>query len=534
MVFTSCNPLEDINAEIDAQANPIVGDVSFTLTDDDYTVLDLSNGNFSSEEDAKTALPSFLADRYPVWGNGSSALVGYNLYIGNAPGVSDYTQSQNYNVASADYPGGTDNAVGFYENENPSDFVPDILSANIQNPIEGQIILAKYKQYVGQTVNGFSPIYTADFKSEGTLLDYEAISVIGDQAWEATQSYGAKISGYAGGNNQNEDWLISTEIDLSNTSNSSLQVSQVLNYGSYDAVSVLISKDYTGAASTANWEVVNLTNVPDGSSWTEVISDEFSLSAYDGEKIYVAFKYTSTSSSSATWEVFKASIKAPGVEGVTENKEAYYLYKNGTWELSQGVYYISDKDFDSMGEASGQPGRYNNFSSAVSPSNYLPSFLKNKYLYAQEGDELFVIYRYFSSTSGAQLRGNLYTYSAGVWNGFESTIATTLQFGHDGATWVPDNTIKYTLIRNTDYEYMASQLTTPEYAGLIGNLANYGDFDYNWTDEQINFALVIFLTNHDASATEGQKYLLSYVVYDNGENIFQKRFIKTNGEWVIK
>ena len=39
MVFTSCEPLEDINAEVDAQVIPIVGDVIFTMTEDDYAEL---------------------------------------------------------------------------------------------------------------------------------------------------------------------------------------------------------------------------------------------------------------------------------------------------------------------------------------------------------------------------------------------------------------------------------------------------------------------------------------------------------------
>ena len=64
-------------------------------------------------------------------------------------------------------------------------------------------------------------------------------------------------------------------------------------------------------------------------------------------------------------------------------------------------------------------------------------------------------------------------------------------------------------------------------------MQNYGDFDYNWTDAQINFALAIFLDHHDPNAAEGQKYILTYVVYDNGENDYKKNFIKTNGAWVI-
>jgi hypothetical protein len=58
LLFTSCNPLEDIYDEIDAKTaiNGVIGDVERTLSDDDYADLDLSFGNFSSVDDAKLLL----------------------------------------------------------------------------------------------------------------------------------------------------------------------------------------------------------------------------------------------------------------------------------------------------------------------------------------------------------------------------------------------------------------------------------------------------------------------------------------------
>ena len=44
----SCSPNEDIYNDLDAQASPIVGDVVYTLTDDDYDDLNLNYGNFNS------------------------------------------------------------------------------------------------------------------------------------------------------------------------------------------------------------------------------------------------------------------------------------------------------------------------------------------------------------------------------------------------------------------------------------------------------------------------------------------------------
>jgi hypothetical protein len=187
-----------------------------------------------------------------------------------------------------------------------------------------------------------------------------------------------------------------------------------------------------------------------------------------------------------------------------------------------------------MGEASGQPGRYNNFGSTTPPDDYLPTFLGLKFPYAFEEDELLVIYDYFSSSSGAQLRGNLYTVIDGAWVGHKSTIETTLQFGHDGSKWVPDNTIKYTLVP-ADYDYLAAQLEgNPDFDNVsLASLANYDDFDYNWSMDQLVYALGLLADFLNPGAEEGQKYIMTYLLYDNGVQTRVTPIIKTGGVWVL-
>src|SRR5210317_1189272 len=97
LVFTvACDPMDDIHTLVDANDQVIVGEAEYTLTDEDYDELDLSFGNFSSVDDAKSILPPFLSEKYSAWGKGSSVLVGYDLYVGNAPGVGDYSYADHY------------------------------------------------------------------------------------------------------------------------------------------------------------------------------------------------------------------------------------------------------------------------------------------------------------------------------------------------------------------------------------------------------------------------------------------------------
>ena len=540
LVFTSCEPLDDINTAIDADDNAIVGDVTYTLTDEDYDALELSYGSFSSLDDAKAGLPGFLSEKYPVWGKGSSALIGFKLYVGNAPGVSDYTGSGSYTLANSDYPAAADNAVGFYEDQTPADYMASILANGIENPTEGQVVLAKYKQYVGETVNGISNYFEADF-SDQTLAGFQSVSVTGDdQVWFGS-SYGAQMTGYDSGTRYaNVDYLISPEIDLTSQSNARFQINQAINFasGRLDLINILVSADYDGTdPAAATWTTIDLETAPDGTSWSFVLSEEYDFSAFEGEKVYIAFKYESLGDPdniASTWEILDVKIKVPGVEGVTENKEAFYVYIDGSWELSEGVYFLSDADFDSMGQASGQPGQYNNFSSSISPNDYLPTFLGNKFPYAQEGDELLVIYDYYSSSTGAQLRGNLYTVVDGSWFGYESTIDTTLQLAHDGTTWVPDNTIKYELVA-ADYALIADTYRAEAgYESAVANLETYGNIStFNWTSDQINAAVNTVLMNNFPGMEEDQKFNVTIYVYDGSSHNVVFNYILNGGVYVL-
>ena len=73
LVFTACDPMDDIYNELDAQDVPdprnTVGTDEYTLSDDDYDFLDLGYGSFSSESDAKSMIPGLLSSipKYDYW-----------------------------------------------------------------------------------------------------------------------------------------------------------------------------------------------------------------------------------------------------------------------------------------------------------------------------------------------------------------------------------------------------------------------------------------------------------------------------------
>ena len=541
-IFMGCNPLDDIYNDIDAIETPIVGSETYTLTSEDYDELELSFGSFSSEDDAKIMLPPFLAEKYPYFGEGSAVNVGYQLYIGNAEGVSDYSGADIYQLTNADYASTGSDAFGFYPTVDSNQFIPGILDSAIANPTEGQIVLAKYKQYFNDPVVGLANVFEASFP--GDFGNFENIDVVGPGlGWSAGSSY-AVGSGYDGSNNDNEDWLISPEIDLTGASNLKFQINQMINFlnGQTQLINILVATDYTtgGDHTLATWNPITLSTAPDGTSWNYVLSEDYDFSAYDGETIHIAFKYEATTSDAPNWRIESFTVKTLGVDGEADSKGAHYMYTDGAWEKAEGVYYLSSSDFDSMGEGSGQPGRFNNFGSSVPPDDYLPTFLSlnEPWAYGQEEDEVILIYDYFSSSSGAQIRGNRYTVIDGAWVGHQSTISTFLQFGHDGNSWVPDNTIRYALT-SADIT-LISDAFIAIYPGPADNVGFFGSFDRRsgsanfWNNDMLLEAFNVLLDSIDPSAQEDQKYVLTYVIYNGSTTDESMSVIKTGGVWVYQ
>jgi hypothetical protein len=147
----SCSPNEDIYNDLDAQASPIVGDVVYTLTDDDYDDLNLNYGNFNSTEDAKEMIPSLLSDIFPVWGLGSSALVSFNVYNP----VSTY-ESEIREISAAECNAITGQTYG---NFSSSGHIYSFLAAEYPNPSEGDFVSLRYDYYSGSVstlTNGFA------------------------------------------------------------------------------------------------------------------------------------------------------------------------------------------------------------------------------------------------------------------------------------------------------------------------------------------------------------------------------------------
>lgn len=164
----------------------------------------------------------------------------------------------------------------------------------------------------GERCTLVEPFFVENFTSD--LGQFKTFSITGAQTWQ-WQSYDsgcAYISGFQGGNKENEDWLVSPAIDLEDKVDVRMNIREAINFiTSYSDLKVMVSSNYDGVSrptESGTWVELTGFNRPPGNGWTFVDSGNIDLSQYDGQNIYVAFKYTSSTSGAATWEVGKVVL----------------------------------------------------------------------------------------------------------------------------------------------------------------------------------------------------------------------------------
>lgn len=220
-----------------------------------------------------------------------------------------------------------------------------------------------------------------------------------------------------------------------------------------------------------------------------------------------------------------------------------YLFINGAWEMMLG---FTDDEYTLMGEG------FPNFSSEDEAVAKIPIFLKDKLKFEtyEAGDIIGTMYKLFvtdvDDIDGDGRTDDRTTYSyvkyfifdGAEWAEYNNVITQVLQFGHDGTTWVPDNTIKYTLT-GEDVALIESSFIE-KYPGPADNVGFFGSFDRRsgssnfWSDDMLLEAFNVVLDTRNPGAEDGQKYILTFVVYTGSTGNETKAVIKEGGVWIYQ
>ena len=139
--------------------------------------------------------------------------------------------------------------------------------------------------------------------------------------WYYSAAYGMCASAFKdNASHESESWLVTPQIDLSRAKTPQFGFDHAFNKAPNftEECTVLVSTNYTGDVTTCDWEVIewNLNedgtlNIPSGTSWTFQHTGYFDFSRFVGEKIHIAFRYTTANGVSGTWELKNLLLSEP-------------------------------------------------------------------------------------------------------------------------------------------------------------------------------------------------------------------------------
>lgn len=129
-----------------------------------------------------------------------------------------------------------------------------------------------------------------------------------DKVWQPTASYGMKASAFVSGNIASDSYLISPVLDLTGAGSPMLRFSHCVNKFTGDpAQQVSVNIREEGAT---EWTALTIPTFSSNADWNFAESGDISLDAFAGKKVQIAFRYTSTTESTGTWEVKNVVVTA--------------------------------------------------------------------------------------------------------------------------------------------------------------------------------------------------------------------------------
>ena len=147
---------------------------------------------------------------------------------------------------------------------------------------------------------GAATIFNQDW--EGDMNGWTFVTVEGSKPWNISQYSGnhyAYANGYNGG--ANEQWCISPAFSLNQYSNVTLNFRNAKNYTGPD-MQLFFSNNYDGSDPTdATWTELEFNKSTGSFAWAE--SGAIELTDFAGDECYIGFKYISTETEAAAWEV---------------------------------------------------------------------------------------------------------------------------------------------------------------------------------------------------------------------------------------
>ncbi|HET8886651.1 MAG TPA: hypothetical protein VFM70_09905 [Salinimicrobium sp.] len=219
--------------------------------------------------------------------------------------------------------------------------------------------------------------------------------------------------------------------------------------------------------------------------------------------------------------------------GGVSTKTVLFLYTGTSWEMYQ---VLEADDYFGMEQS------FPNFNAVADALQRLPIYLKNEmFPYAEAGDEQNIAYEVHIGGGNTEYHIAGFYFDGTEWmlTSNDAIVTATIQFGHNGETWEPDNTIVHTLT-SADFALIGDTFAEVEgFEDPAWSAGNYSNFDRRegnqnyWSNDMILQAINVVLNHNFPNAEEGQKYLVSYAIYDGAAGVEQMHVIKEGDAYVL-
>ena len=235
-----------------------------------------------------------------------------------------------------------------------------------------------------------------DFTTENITLP-EGLSYI----FKADTQYGyIKASAYASGKNYaSEAYLVSPVFDATKAAKLTAKFDQALNhFASIDAAKT--EATIVARVEGGEWQTLTIPTYPEETGWTFVNTGDIDLSAFDGKKFQIAFRYTSTDTKAGTWEIKNFEINGEGTLGndapVVENVKVANIAafkagkdENATYEFTSPVTAIyQNGKYLYTQDATGYLLIFGEIGQKYEQGDVIPAGFTGKYTVFHEGVQL--------------------------------------------------------------------------------------------------------------------------------------------------
>ncbi|MBO5054699.1 MAG: hypothetical protein J6C44_10790 [Muribaculaceae bacterium] len=450
---------------------------------------------FSEEIPAAQYVPAFLASTsfpYFTATDGSSVKLTYNISTGVPAEVKAAANAQTYTITEDDYQdyvwGSTEDYIdAFAPSKNPGRILPGILAESC-TPEDGEYLVVSYKVSNQEPV--FGNVSGGDDKPTWEPSDVIASVALNDnvevkavvtgicaQGYIITDKSGS-ILVYMGSSFDASSVAIGQQVEIAGTIgayNKGFQItgsSATVNVigqqtVTYPAAKVMTGADLDQAITRTDNAIAQYVKI----TGKAVVTERNINILVDGATTAQGSVYQGTAAQKATFvdgETYtvegyfiaiaggryfnmvvtsvngKAVANAPkrhaaAVEVPTEAVNAVYHWDaaNKRWSAPANFIVLNPADYTAMGQ------QYQNL---TKPGLYLPTYLKNKYPYAQAEDVKNVMYLYYDSSAKTTFYlCDQYKFDGAEWKLNDGITTETNQFVRTGGKWMYDPCVTITL-----------------------------------------------------------------------------------------